>query len=122
MLPTSRSAHIDNVVHSIQQRVEASRSGPKIDKPIVEAIDIVHHALAFTRHTAALEIWRTALWERRFDPQAEIALRSMLVYLLAKVDRGEIEAVSEICDCLHEILPKEEPHLATAAAAAAASA
>ncbi|MBW4028414.1 hypothetical protein [Acidipila rosea] len=115
MLQSSRSAHIDNVVQSIRQRVEASRSGPKIDKPIVEAIDVVHHALAFTRHARALEIWRAALWEKRFDPQAEIALRVMLVYLLAAVDRGEIEAVSEICDCLHEILPRESPHLAVAA-------
>ena len=116
MLQPSRSVHIDNVVQSIQWRVEAVRTGAKIDKPIVEAIDIVHHALAFTRHTRALELWRAALWERRFDPQAEVALRAMLVYLLAAVDRGEIEAVSQICDCLHEILPQESPQLATAAA------
>lgn len=107
MLDTLRSAHIDSVVKSIRERVETKRSGAKIDPPIVEAIDIVHHALAFTRHTQALEVWRAALWERRFVPQAEIALRMMLVYLLAAVDRGEIEAVSKICDCLHEILPKE---------------
>lgn len=107
MLDTLRSAHIDSVVKSIQERVEAKRTGAKIDPLIVEAIDIVHHALVFTRHTQALEIWRAVLWERRFDPQAEIALRMMLVYLLAAVDRGEIERVSKICDCLHEILPKE---------------
>ncbi|MEO7143305.1 MAG: hypothetical protein ABI165_07345 [Bryobacteraceae bacterium] len=104
----SQETHIDNVVASIQARIKAPRSGEKLEKDAVESIDIVHHGLVFTRHERGMELWRSALWEQRLEPEAEQSLRAMLVYLLAAVARGEIEEVSKICDCLHEIMPPPE--------------
>ncbi len=107
-----QATHIDDVVASIRGRIEAPRISDKLDKDTAEAIDVVHHALVFMRHTRGMALWRAALWEGRLDPQAELSLRGMLVYLLAAVDRGEIALVSQICDCLHEILPHDKMHLA----------
>jgi len=111
----SQQAHIDNVVASIRARVEAPRRGEKLPKDAVEAIDIVHHGLVFSRHQRGMELWRKALWQRQVDPEAELSLRAMLEYLLAAVARGDLQEVSNICDCLHEIMPPQE---ATAPAAA----
>jgi hypothetical protein len=104
----SQETHINNVVASIRVRVEAPRRGEKLDKDTVEAIDIVHHGLVFTRHARGMELWRSALWLRRVEPEAEESLRAMLVYLLAAVARGELQEVSKICDCLHEIMPPRD--------------
>jgi hypothetical protein len=104
----SQETHINNVVASIRTRVEAPRRSEKLDKDTVEAIDIVHHGLVFTRHERGMELWRSALWQRRVEPEAEESLRAMLVYLLAAVARGELEEVSKICDCLHEIMPPQD--------------
>jgi hypothetical protein len=109
-MQTSQEEHINNVVQSIRRRIETrllrvTAIGQKLDPDTVEAIDVVHHALTFIRHPRGLELWRRALWGKELDPQAEAALREMLVYLLAAVERGELEAVNRICDCLHEILP-----------------
>jgi hypothetical protein len=102
--------HIDNVVAGIRARIEAPRSGEKLEKDSVEAVDIVHHALVFTRHQRGMELWRSALWDQQFDSEAEQATRSMMEYLLAAVARGDLEEVSRICDCLHEIMPPQEVH------------
>jgi len=104
----SQETHINNVVASIRARVEAPRAGEKLSKDTVEAIDIVHHGLIFSRHQRGMELWRSALWQRQVEPEAEESLRAMLVYLLAAVARGELEAVSKICDCLHEIMPPQD--------------
>ena len=113
----SQQAHIDNVVASIRDRIEAPRSGEKLGKDAVEAVDIVHHALVLTRHERGMELWRTALWERRFDSEAEQSTRAMLDYLIAAVTRGDLEEVSRICDCLHEIMPPQDALHSEAAAA-----
>jgi hypothetical protein len=113
----SQEAHIDNVVQGIQRRIQAHRTADKLEKDAVEAIDIVHHGLIFTRHERGLELWRAALWEQRLDPEAERSLRAMLVYLLEAVSRGDLHEVSKICDCLHEIMPPQEAiHEMTSAA------
>ena len=104
----SQETHINNVVTSIRARVEAPRTNEKLDKDTVEAIDIVHHGLVFSRHERGMELWRSALWRRRVEPEAEESLRAMLVYLLAAVARGDLQEVSRICDCLHEIMPPQE--------------
>ncbi len=104
----SQQAHIDNVVANIRMRVEAARSGDKLPKDAVEAIDIVHHGLVFSRHQRGMELWRRALWDRQLDFEAEVSLRAMLEYLLAAVERGDLQEVSNICDCLHEIMPPQE--------------
>ena len=112
----SQDIHINNVLGSIRARIEAPRSGEKLDKDSVEAVDIVHHALVFTRHPRGMELWRSALWDQKFDAEAELATRSMMDYLLAAVARGDIEEVSRICDCLHEIMPAQWERRSEAAA------
>lgn len=112
----SQQAHVNNVIAGLRSRIEAPRTGEKLDKDSVEAVDIVHHALVFTRHERGMELWRAALWEQRFDAEAEQAARAMLDYLLAAVTRGDLDEVSRICDCLHEIMPPPEALHAEAAA------
>lgn len=104
----SQQSHINNVILSLRNRIEAPRSGEKLDKDSVEAIDIVHHALVFARHARGMELWRKALWEQKLDWEAERSTREMLEYLLAAVARGDLEEVSRICDCLHEVMPPQE--------------
>jgi hypothetical protein len=104
----SQEAHIDNVVLSIRRRIQAPRSSEKLEKDAVEAIDIVHHGLVFSRHERGMDLWRAALWDQRLEPDAELSLRAMLVYLLEAVSRGDLHEVSKICDCLHEIMPPQE--------------
>lgn len=101
----SHEEHINNVVESIRKRVEAPRYGEKLPKDAVEAVDIVHHGLVFSGHPQGMDLWRSALWGRQLEAEAEESLRAMLEYLLAAIDRGEMDAVSRICDCLHEIMP-----------------
>jgi hypothetical protein len=115
----SQESHINNVVSSLRERIEAPRTKEKLDKDAVEAIDIVHHALVFTRHARGMELWRRALWEQQFDFEAEQSTRAMLDYLLAAVGRGDLEEVSRICDCLHEIMPPQEVFQSDEAAAKA---
>lgn len=107
-MPSLHGDHINNVVESIRGRVEAPRYGDKLAKDAVEGIDIVHHGLVFSRHPRGMELWRSALWGRRLEAEAEQSLRAMLEYLLAAIDRGELDVVSSICDCLHEIMPPRE--------------
>jgi hypothetical protein len=104
----SQQAHIDNIVANIRARIQAERSGDKLAKDAVEAIDIVHHGLVFSRHRDGMALWRRALWDRQLDPEAEVSLRDMLEYLLAAVARGDFQAVSNICDCLNDIMPPKE--------------
>jgi hypothetical protein len=106
----SHESHINSVVESIRNRVQSPRDGEKLSKDAVEAVDIVHHGLVFSGHPEGMELWRAALWNSRLEKDAEESLRSMLVYLLAAIDRGEMDAVSKICDCLHEIMPPEREH------------
>jgi hypothetical protein len=82
-------------------------AGAVLPSDVVEAIDVVHHALEFTGEPRGLALWREALYDSKIGPDARTAVRVMLVYLNDAVLRGEDDRVSEICDCLdHVMRPK----------------
>lgn len=79
---------------------EAARLGPST----VLALDVLYHALMFVEHPEGLSIWRTALWEGRLEEPGVVAITALLEHLNAAVAAGEAHRVTEICDCLEELM------------------
>ena len=100
----SRDDVILDVAQVIERRIRDRPTVGTLDRETVEAIDVVHHALNFTKQPRGLQVWREALWERKVSDTARSAVIEMLKYLTDAMERGETEAVSRICDCLNVIL------------------
>src|SRR5947209_3754858 len=92
--------HIAEVISKIEHDIRKQPRVGLLDHETVQALDVVHHALIFAHHPRGNELWREALWHRRFSVETREALTQMLEYLTEAVTRGETQAVSEICDCL----------------------
>lgn len=94
--------------------VERSVGGPRrigavLDRDVVDALDVVHHALEVSRHPRALVLWRQALYDGTIAPDAGAAVREMLTYLNDAVARDETQRVREICDCLEVFMRAPDP-------------
>jgi uncharacterized protein with PIN domain len=71
----------------------------------VDALDILTHALEFTKPPDALDIWRLALHQRQVSVQATAALEALVQFLIEQYAKGNHAAAAEICDCLSYIGP-----------------
>jgi hypothetical protein len=66
----------------------------------VRAMDVLTHALEFSRPSGSLMIWRSALHRGLLLPQGRSALEDLVEFILAREAEGDADAYSEICDCL----------------------
>ena len=98
-----RERSVAEVVHALDSRLRRDRVTGVLDRETVEALDVVGHALTFTRHPRALELWRDALWNRRLAAETRDAIREMLEYMQDAASSGRREEISAICDCLHAV-------------------
>ncbi|MEO7084735.1 MAG: hypothetical protein ABI442_04700 [Gemmatimonadaceae bacterium] len=96
--------HIAHVVRSVEQRIRSRPSDGVLDAETVLAYDIVTHALEFTGAPNALALWRETLLRREFPHDVRAAVTQLMEYLMAAVARGEMGAVTKICDCLGEVV------------------
>lgn len=92
---------IQDVVDRIERSLQARSHTVLLEPDMVEALDVIQHALTFTHHPRGLALWREALWERKFSDETRQALVSMFEYLTEATAHGDTAAISEICDCLH---------------------
>jgi hypothetical protein len=95
---------IDDAIVDVAARIGQRTAERQLTPAAVEALDVVYHAVVFTRRGDALELWRSALWSGVLEPAAEEAMGEMLAHLFAAVDRGRPEEVSRVCDCLVELV------------------
>lgn len=102
-----QSRYIARIVDLIESRIRERPTAGLLDSETVDALDVVNHALSFTRHPRALELWREALWQRKLSDGTRQAVVEMFEYLHAAVARGETSAVAQICDCLAVFLSSE---------------
>ena len=108
---TGRS--VEQVVQELESRIRRNSVAGVLGRHTVEALDVVGHALTFTRHPQALELWREALWNRQLVPEAREAVRGMLEYMKEAVRAGRNEEISRICDCLQVVVHgagSRDPH------------
>ena len=92
------------VVRSVERLLRDRPESGALDPDTVFALDIVTHALEFTRTTDGLPLWREALWGRRLPEQARVAVIRMLDYVMSAAARGETGAIRDICDCLNRVV------------------
>lgn len=107
--PADGGWRVDDVVGRLESSLAMPVSDGRLPRDRVDAIDVVSHALDFVDHPRGLELWREALWGRRLAPDARSAVEAMTVHVRAAAERGEWTTISEICDCLEELL---EPSVA----------
>jgi hypothetical protein len=103
------------VVTGLERQIAQRPDTGVLGRETVHALDVVYHALVFTKHPAGLRLWREALWNRRIDAEARGAVERMLGHLDAEVAAGNAGAVGAICDCLHTLF---EPRAAAVEAPA----
>jgi hypothetical protein len=103
-----RAERIESVAQTIERRVCERPIQGALDPDTVAALDIVTHALTFTKTRNALLLWRAAVWERRFPSETRVAVHNMLEYLIAEYDQGDPSAAAQICNCLHAVLGVDE--------------
>ncbi len=103
---------VERTLSDLDGAIAGLRSaGSVLPGDVVQAIDVVHHALEFTGDPRGLALWREAVYSGTIAPDARTAVREMLVYLNDAVLRGEGDHVSEICDCLEHVM---QPRCTTA--------
>jgi hypothetical protein len=94
----------EDAARRVEKALEAAPRTGVLDRASVEALDVLYHALTFTHNPNGLELWREGLKRRTVGREARRALVTMFEYLNAAVERGQSEAVFEICDCLEEFM------------------
>lgn len=95
---------VTQIVRELESRLRREPVRGVLDRETVEALDVVGHALTFSRHPRALELWRDALWNRRLAAETSAAISEMLQYMVEAANNGRREEVSAICDCLHGVI------------------
>ena len=101
---------VEETLSDIERSVGGSRRiGTVLDPCVVDALDVVHHALEVSRHPRALVLWRQALYDGTVAPDAREAVRDMLTYLNEAVARDETDRLHEICDCLELFMRASDP-------------
>lgn len=113
--PTDRPAsHIDDVIARLERSLVAPTRAGTLARERVEALDIVSHALDFVDHPRGLLLWREALWGHHLHPETGAAIEIMTAHVRAAAARGDWNAISEICDCLEDLLDPSvdaRPHI-----------
>lgn len=94
----------ESITQALEHQLSVRPTQGSFDPNVVLALDIVRHALEFSHTPDALALWREALWHRRLRPEARVAVLEMLEYALEAAARGELTAITNICDCLQQIL------------------
>jgi hypothetical protein len=97
-------SHIDHVLRSVEQLLALRPERGELDRETILALDIVTHALEFTRVEGALSLWREALWGRRLPAQVRIAIIQLLHYLMSAAVSGDMGSITEVCGCLHKVI------------------
>lgn len=100
----SHYEHIERVTRSVEQRIQERPDRGVLDAETVLALDIVMHALVFTEAEGGHSLWREALWQRALSERARAAVVLMLEHLMSAAARGEMGAVTEICNCLRAVV------------------
>jgi len=98
---------IPAVVATLERNIACPHDTPVLARDTVQALDVVYHALVFTRHPAGLRLWREALWNQRLDLEARRAVERMLGHLDAEVATGNAGAIGAICNCLETLFEPE---------------
>jgi hypothetical protein len=94
---------VADIVLGLQRQIEALRFGGQLSRASIEAIDVVYHAVTFTRNPRGLELWRQALWSQKLSAEAQADIVEMLEHLNQEVAAGNAGA-AEICDCLEGLV------------------
>lgn len=104
---------LPEVLGDLERAIAAPRRpGEPVDEETSTALDVLYHALVFTAHPDGLAIWRAAIRTGAVDDEARSALRAMLSYLNDAVEQGESHRVTEICDCLEDLMSGDpRPHV-----------
>jgi len=100
----AQTSHIEHVVHSVEQRLRDRPEQGSLDADTVLALDIVTHAIEFTGVAGGLGLWREALWGRTLQEDARVAVVRMLEHVLRAAERGETNSITNICDCLQQVV------------------
>lgn len=103
----AQQAQLRHVLLSVELRIRNRPNRGVLDPDTVLALDIVQHALSFTSHPEALELFREALWQRRLTDDVRTAMRQMMEHIIEATNRGEEDAASKICDCLEALADPE---------------
>jgi hypothetical protein len=96
--PAAAGRSLDDILAGIEGVITDASIG-EADGRRIEALDVVTHALEFAGHPDALGLWRGAA-AGRFPAEVRIAVAAMLEYMSEAIGRGDLRAVSEVCDCL----------------------
>ncbi|HWU89463.1 MAG TPA: hypothetical protein VN253_19515 [Kofleriaceae bacterium] len=99
----AQQAQLQHVLSSVEQRIRNRPEQGVLDPETVLALDIVQHALSFTNHAEALSLFREALWRRQVTDGTRAAVRQMMKHIIEAMNRGEGDAASRICNCLHAV-------------------
>lgn len=92
---------IEQVLADLERSVGGMRRvGAVLGRDVIDALDVVHHALEFAGHPQGLALWREALYEGTIAPDGRAAIRQMLAALNEAVVNDETQRILEICDCL----------------------
>lgn len=107
-VPSDRpTTHIGEVIARLELALCSPVHDGLLPQDRVDAIDIITHALEFTRHPDGLRLWREALWGHRLHPDAKGAIEAMGEYVTAAAQRGEWESLTAICDCVEVLLEED---------------
>lgn len=109
-MSASQFQQITQIVDVIERRLQEQPTEGVLSQELVEALDVVNHALCFTKHPHGLELWREALWQHRLADDARQAMIQMFEHLTAAIARGETHAVADICDCLDVFIHPSSHH------------
>src|SRR5512140_3180597 len=101
---------VAQVVEQFELHIRRAPAEGVLDRHAVEALDVVGHALAFTRHPRALELWRDALWNRKLVPESREAVAAMVDFMMKAVREGRDDEISRVCDCLHVLIDGAGSH------------
>ncbi len=103
----TRADHIKHIVNSLETRLREAPASGRLDAETVLALDIVTHALEFTHSRDGLFLWREALWGHTLREDARLAVVKMLQHVLEAAERGDADAITDICDCLQQVVGHE---------------
>lgn len=100
----THALHIEHVVRSVKEQLRDRPDHGVLNSDTVLALDIVTHALEFTTAHDGFFLWREALWGRTLHEEAQVSLVRMLEHVLSAAERGEMSAITDICDCLQPVI------------------
>ncbi|TMQ14057.1 MAG: hypothetical protein E6J90_03105 [Deltaproteobacteria bacterium] len=99
----AQQAQLEHILSSVEHRIRHRPDRGVLDPETVLALDIVQHALSFTKHAEALALFREVLWQRRVADSTRVAVRQMMEHIMESMNRGALDAASKICNCLHAV-------------------